>query len=45
MEGDLLTEIDVNYEDDDFKLYFDKLSLLEHLRHLEEDNLFRIHLV
>jgi hypothetical protein len=32
-------------EDDDFEIYFDKYSLLEHLQHLEEDNLFKIHLV
>lgn len=32
-------------EDDDFKIYFDKFTLLEHLSHLEEDNLFKIHLV
>lgn len=39
--------IDINgtYEDDDFEIYFDKFSLLEHLAHLEEDNLFKIHLV
>ena len=27
------------------QIYFDKFSLLEHLTHLEEDNLFKIHLV
>lgn len=32
-------------EDDDFQIYFDKFTLLEHLSHLEEDNLFKIHLV
>ncbi|CDW82053.1 UNKNOWN [Stylonychia lemnae] len=32
-------------EDDDFEIYFDKFTLLEHLSHLEEDNLFKIHLV
>lgn len=29
----------------DFSIYFDKFTLLEHLSHLEEDNLFKIHLV
>ena len=33
------------YEDDDFKIYFSKQSLLHHLNHLEDDNLFKIHLV
>jgi len=41
--------IDINledpYEDDDFKIYFDKASLMAHLNHLEDDNLFKIHLV
>lgn len=32
-------------DEDDFKIYFDKFTLLEHLSHLEEDNLFKIHLV
>jgi len=27
------------------EIYFEKHSLLEHLAHLEEDNLFKIHLV
>jgi len=31
--------------DTDFNIYFDKQSLLEHLSSLEEDNLFKIHLV
>ena len=31
--------------DQDFQIYFDKFTLLEHLAHLEEDNLFKIHLV
>ena len=36
----------LNNDDDDFKIHFDdKKSLLEHLSHLEEDNLFKIHLV
>ena len=42
-------DTDPNYDtldDDDFKIHFeDKKSLLEHLSHLEEDNLFKIHLV
>ena len=33
-------------EDEDFNIYFeDRKSLLDHLSHLEEDNLFKIHLV
>lgn len=31
--------------DGDMNIYFDKVSLLEHLANLEEDNLFKIHLV
>lgn len=31
--------------DTDYNIYFDKQSLLEHLSSLEEDNLFKIHLV
>ena len=31
--------------DTDMNIYFDKHSLLEHLANLEEDNLFKIHLV
>ena len=38
-------DLDKPYEDDDFQIYFDKGGLLEHLSNLEEDNLFRIHLV
>jgi hypothetical protein len=33
------------YEDDDFKIYFDKATLLSHLNHLEDDNLFKINLL
>ena len=36
---------DYNDEDSDYEIYFDKHSLLEELTHLEEDNLFKIHLV
>ena len=32
-------------QDEDMNIYFDKESLLEHLSNLEEDNLFKIHLV
>lgn len=32
-------------EDRDLNIYFDKVTLLEHLASLEEDNLFKIHLV
>jgi hypothetical protein len=32
-------------EDSDFEIYFDKFTLLEHLTHLEEDNLFNIQLI
>ena len=38
-------ELDENYEDDDFQIYFTEVTVLEYLAHLEEDNLFRIHLV
>jgi len=40
-------EIDLEdaYEDDDLTIYFDKASLLAHVVHLEDDNLFKIHLV
>jgi hypothetical protein len=31
--------------DDSFEIYFDKNTLVEYLHSLEEDNLFRIHLV
>ena len=31
--------------DNDMNMYFEKDSLLEHLANLEEDNLFKIHLV
>lgn len=31
--------------EEELKIYFDKKSLLERLQHMEEDNLFRIHLV
>lgn len=33
------------YEDDDFNIYFDKAQLLNHLNHLEDDNLFKINLL
>ena len=32
-------------EDTDMNIYFDRQSLLDHLSNLEEDNLFKIHLV
>ena len=38
-------ELDDPYEDNDFKIYFDKDSLLEFLNFLEDDNLFKIYLV
>ena len=31
--------------EEDMNIYFDRASLLEHLGNLEEDNLFKIHLV
>jgi hypothetical protein len=34
-----------SYQDDDFTIYFDRAQLLDHLNHLEDDNLFRIKLV
>ena len=34
-----------SYEDDDFEIYFDKATLLNHLNHLEDDNLFKINLL
>lgn len=33
------------YVDKDFKIYFDKKSLFDHLNNLEDDNLFRIQIV
>ena len=38
-------ELAMSDEDDDYEIYFDKHSLMEHLKNLEEDNLFKIHLV
>jgi len=38
-------ELDQPYEDDDFEIHFTEFTMLEYLSHLEEDNLFRIHLV
>jgi len=38
-------DLDDSYENDDFNIYFDKASLMAHLNHLEDDNLFKIHLV
>lgn len=37
-----LKEIRINdqYEDDDFHIYFDKKSLLQHIHGLEDQNLF-----
>lgn len=32
-------------EDSDLEIYFDKYTLMEHLSHMQEDNLFKIHLV
>jgi len=34
-----------SYEDDDFEIHFDKATLLNHLNHLEDDNLFKINLL
>ena len=31
------------YEDEDFKIYFDKASIAAHLTHLQDDNLLKIH--
>lgn len=44
---DHLREIQLSdpYEDDDYKIYFDKNSLLAHINFLEDDNLFKINLV
>lgn len=38
-------DLDDPYSDDDFNIYFDKASLLEHLNFLEDDNLFKINLL
>lgn len=40
-------EVNINdaYEDDDFTIYFDKNTLLNHINHLEDDNLFKINLL
>ncbi len=32
-------------DEEDMEIHFNKITLLEHLAHLEEDNLFKIHLV
>jgi len=44
-EGQQDVDLDQPYEDKDFQIYFTDNTLLEYLAHLEEDNLFRIHLV
>lgn len=38
-------EMEDDYSDDDFTIYFDRAQLLNHLNHLEDENLFRIKLV
>ena len=38
-------QLDESYSDDDFNIYFDKASLLNYITFLEDDNLFKIHLV
>ena len=40
-------KLDLNdsYEDNDFNIYFDKNSLIQHLNFLEDDNLFKINLL
>ena len=38
-------EMEDEYSDDDFTICFDRAQLLNHLNHLEDDNLFRIKLV
>ena len=38
-------QLDDAYSDDDFNIYFDRNSLLQHLNNLEDDNLFKINLV
>lgn len=38
-------ELSDHYEDEDFHNYFEKQSLLSYLNFLEDDNLFKIHLV
>lgn len=35
-------QLEDDYEDDDFTIYFDKPSLINRLSELEEENLFRI---
>ena len=37
--------LDDDYEDEDFKIYFDKQTLINHLNNLEDDNLFKINLL
>lgn len=34
-----------DYEDDDFTIYFNKDTLLAHINYLQDDNLFKIHVV
>lgn len=33
------------YEDDDYKIYFDRAGLAKYVNFLEDDNLFKINLV
>jgi hypothetical protein len=37
--------LDEAYTDNDYKIYFDRQSLLAHVTELEDDNLFKITLV
>jgi hypothetical protein len=41
----LTIDIKDPYEDDDYEIHFDRKQLLDHLQHLEDDNLFRISLL
>jgi hypothetical protein len=38
-------QLDDEYEDDDYAIHFDKQSLIAFIVHLEEGNLFKIHLL
>lgn len=38
-------QLEDEYEDDDYNIYFDKNSLLAHINFLEDDNLFKINLL
>lgn len=38
-------QLEDNYEDKDFRIYFDKIGLLNYIDSIEDDNLFKIKLI